>query len=98
MNEQIINTHCRHAGHEWLPLPATCERYVQTIFSTHKQQVFVLRIFSNYIDVADRRQVVRNVGPGGAVISSHEQVRLEIIRAMTINGEITSARIEVRRF
>src|ERR1043165_579313 len=97
MDQDVVDAQRRHARHERLPLPAAVERDVKTILSTNVEQVFVLRVFTNDIDCAPLRKIVDEWGPGCAVISRDKQVRLQIVETMSIDREITSARVEVRR-
>src|SRR5262249_8954628 len=97
MDQDVVDAQHWHPRHERLPFRAAVERDEKTILSTDIKQVFVLRVFTNDVDRAPLRKVVDERGPRRAVVSSDEQVRLQIVETVSINCEITGARVKVRR-
>src|SRR5262249_40040848 len=97
VNDDVVDPDSGHSGHELFPLFAAVDRDEETKLSARIQQVLVLGVLTDHVDVADRRQVAADRRPGGAVVTSYVDIRLEIIEAMAVDGEVARGGIVAGR-
>ena len=57
----------------------------------------ILRILAHDLQVAVRRQVARDILERLAVVARDEDVRMEIVAAMSVDRDVRGRRVEVRR-
>src|SRR5882672_8534115 len=93
MNQKIVNPNGRQAGHERLPLRSPVQRNKEPVFGAYKQQILVLWIFADDVYVSVRWKIADHRDPGRAIIASNEHVGLHVIKAMTIDRQVTRARV-----
>src|SRR5829696_7950304 len=96
MDNDVVDAHGRHSGHQWLPFRSTIQRDKHAILSANIQKILVLRIFTNDVHGAPLRKIVHERVPGRAVVFSDKEIRLEIVQTMSVNCEITRGCIESR--
>src|SRR5690349_13295160 len=98
MNQYVVDTNCWHPRHHWLPFAPSIEGNEQTKLRACIQQIFILRVFANNVDGTPLRQVADDGSPCRTVVTSHKEIWLQVVEAMTINRHITSSCIVTRRF
>ncbi len=96
MDQDVVGANRGVVVHELLPGLALVQRRVEPELGAGKEQVRVLRVFSHRLHVAVRGEITCQARPALSVIGGLENVRLEIIAAMTINRDVCRRRIEVR--
>src|SRR5947207_116144 len=97
MHENVVRANGRISVHERLPLLAGVHGNEKPEFRSRIQELPILRVFAYYLDVTARRKGARDAGEGPAVVPRDEDIRLEIVGAMAVHGDVRSSRVEVRR-
>ena len=97
MDENVIRPNGRVVVHELLPARAPIQRYKQAELRANVEQIAILGVFANHLQISVARQVRRNAAECLPVVVRNERIRLEVIAAVAVHGDVRRARVEMRR-
>src|ERR1041385_2950684 len=96
MNENVIRPHGGIAIHERLPALSGVHRYKEAELGAGEEKRFVLRILAHHLYVAARRQIAAHTRERLAVVMGDEDVRMEIVRAVSVDRDVGGCGVGMR--
>src|ERR1051325_10325244 len=96
MNENVIGPHGGIAIHERLPALSGVHRYKEDQLRAGEEKRFVLRILAHHLYVAARRQIAAHARERLAVVMGDEDVRMEIVRAVSVDRDVGGRGVGMR--
>ena len=95
MNLDVEHRHARQVVLELLPVVAAVEGHEESVFSAREQQITIPGMLAHDMQrAAILRQAVRDIGPMLAVVGGLEEVDVEVVGAMSVEGHIGGAGVK----